>query len=378
MRTRVTAVTHVIRATYCAADALVRRWRPAALATLSLLLLASAVLACNLSASPPTPTPRPLLPSPTFFLPSPTPAFIATITPFPTLPGPVAPPCTPRTDWTVQYTVQQGDILSSIADRVGVTTAQLAQGNCITNPNLIQVGQRLRVPRQPAAVTPTPSRTPTGVPVPPGQPTITGLRVDPSTTRADGAVLIGLGQVTITALGVTNAVQVTFYISVSGQSPTILGQDTDGRDGWTTTYSNFSTSFSAQIWAVAISASGQNVQTAPLTLAYASPPTIGPLTITPGTANADGSVTIRPGQITLSVSGVQNATRVQFFFAASVTGASPQLLAETTSIVSGGAAVIWSFTGPPAGTTGGYVFAVASNAASQTATTASTPVLFGP
>ncbi|WNG21544.1 LysM peptidoglycan-binding domain-containing protein [Cystobacter fuscus] len=44
------------------------------------------------------------------------------------------------------YTVRSGDTLSGIAQRYGTTVSALAQANGISNPNLIQVGQKLRVP----------------------------------------------------------------------------------------------------------------------------------------------------------------------------------------------------------------------------------------
>lgn len=54
--------------------------------------------------------------------------------------------CTPRADWTNMYTVVRGDTLFRIAQRYGVSVTDLAQGNCITNTNLIYTGQVLRVP----------------------------------------------------------------------------------------------------------------------------------------------------------------------------------------------------------------------------------------
>src|SRR6266436_541485 len=48
------------------------------------------------------------------------------------------------------YTVGRGDTLSGIAERTGVSSAELARANAITDPNLILAGQVLDVP-QPAA-----------------------------------------------------------------------------------------------------------------------------------------------------------------------------------------------------------------------------------
>lgn len=351
-----------------------------------LAMLALGALACNLSASPPTPTPRPLLPTATpFTLPTATPAFqFPTLTPrpiVPTSPPVIVTPCTQRQDWTFIYTVQTGDYLASIANRAGTTVNEVTAANCLANPNFIAVGQRLRLPRQPVPPSPTPNLTPgaaTWTPIPGGVPTIQGLRVDPSIPGVGNSIQIGIGQVQISAVNVTNAVRVTFYIANTGQNPTILGDDTDARDGWAVPYTNLSSSLNAQIWAIATSATGQTAQTPSYALVFAAntAPTIGALSISPSTTNPDGSLGIRPGQLTVSAAGVQNATRVQFFFAPNITGAQPQMIGETATVVNGTAAVLWPVSGPPSGVTTGLIWAIASNAAGQTAYTASTPVTF--
>lgn len=56
------------------------------------------------------------------------------------------PGCKPREDWKLTYTVQFDDTLSSIADRYDTWVDELVAGNCITDKNLIVIGQVLRVP----------------------------------------------------------------------------------------------------------------------------------------------------------------------------------------------------------------------------------------
>ena len=56
-----------------------------------------------------------------------------------------------------EYTVQQGDSLSSIAAQFGTTADELARINGITDPNTLDIGQKLQVPRQ---ASPSPSPTP--------------------------------------------------------------------------------------------------------------------------------------------------------------------------------------------------------------------------
>ncbi|MEY3614719.1 MAG: hypothetical protein RL752_627, partial [Actinomycetota bacterium] len=44
------------------------------------------------------------------------------------------------------YTVKAGDTLWGIASKLGVSATKLAEVNGITNPNLLKVGQVLKVP----------------------------------------------------------------------------------------------------------------------------------------------------------------------------------------------------------------------------------------
>jgi LysM repeat protein len=62
--------------------------------------------------------------------------------------------CTLRTDWQVVYSVVAGDTLGSIARRSASTVNALATGNCLSNPNQLEVGQTLRLPQVPTGVLP--------------------------------------------------------------------------------------------------------------------------------------------------------------------------------------------------------------------------------
>jgi LysM repeat protein len=70
----------------------------------------------------------------------------------------------PPTPTPVVYVIQPGDSLSAIADRFGISVEMLSQANGISDPNVIQVGQKLVIPGPTAipvaTVAPTPTPTP--------------------------------------------------------------------------------------------------------------------------------------------------------------------------------------------------------------------------
>jgi LysM repeat protein len=77
-------------------------------------------------------------------------------TPLPPLPT-VTTTTIPPSTLPPYYDVQQGDTLQGIAQKLGVPLAALVAANRITNPDRIEAGQRLVVPRvpPPAATTTT-------------------------------------------------------------------------------------------------------------------------------------------------------------------------------------------------------------------------------
>jgi spore germination protein len=54
-------------------------------------------------------------------------------------------PSTPSGEY-LMHTVQQGETLTSIAQRYGTTAQAIAQANNLVNPNQIYVGQQLKIP----------------------------------------------------------------------------------------------------------------------------------------------------------------------------------------------------------------------------------------
>jgi LysM repeat protein len=125
----------------------------------------------------------------------------------PALPTPTAVPtltgCTPPAGW-VSYTVSVGDTLAGIAMRAGASIDELVTANCLVNRNVINIGQRLLVPRPiappsaPAAGQPAPA--PGGSPAGP-QPANNG---NPQTNPGgNGAAIVAPDQITSTPPAIT-------------------------------------------------------------------------------------------------------------------------------------------------------------------------------
>jgi LysM repeat protein len=62
--------------------------------------------------------------------------------------------CQIRADWTLQYEVQTNETLTMIANTFGISVWELAEGNCIADPNVIRSGQMLYVPGSSLPVAP--------------------------------------------------------------------------------------------------------------------------------------------------------------------------------------------------------------------------------
>lgn len=72
--------------------------------------------------------------------------------PSPTVQG--EPECEPRDDWTLEYTVQANETLSSIATHFNTYASTLAEGNCLDDPDMVRVGQVILVPGESLPVEP--------------------------------------------------------------------------------------------------------------------------------------------------------------------------------------------------------------------------------
>ena len=168
------------------------------------------------------------------------------------------PSCAVPSGW-VPYVVVPGDTLGALSILAFTTIADLANANCITNADLIYVGQTLYLPQTPGTFLPTPvvnSAT---------APTINNILVEPSVVM-NGIYTVTSGQVTVRAGNVANAASVTFYSAPTGaaSTPTTIGTDTNLTDGATATFEIGTTPLQANVWAIATSATGEQVTSEPI------------------------------------------------------------------------------------------------------------------
>lgn len=141
--------------------------------------------------------------------------------------------CTPRSDW-VPYVVKAGDSLSLLAASANSTVADLVAGNCLPNPDQIDVGQTIYLPSATITATPATGTGNTGRNVhgsadlaSAGGPLITSLKLNPASANPslspyDFVVRAG-AEVILQAEGVAGATNVIFYATESGVGTITLG-----------------------------------------------------------------------------------------------------------------------------------------------------------
>lgn len=152
------------------------------------------------------------------------------------------PNCFIRTDWFI-YTVAAGDTLGQIAQRINSTINELVLGNCLGNPELIFVGQQLRLPRLPAQTTTT-----TG--------TTTGTT---GTTTTTGTTSTTTGGTTGTTTGGTTGT--TTGTTTGGTTGTTTGGTTGSTTGGTTGSTGTPPQFSQTLIAAPVIAAQNGVVT---------------------------------------------------------------------------------------------------------------------
>jgi LysM repeat protein len=326
-----------------------------------LLALLTATLACSLSSgdeADPTPTRIPIILTPTAAVTLTPTVVILTPTPLPTgvaLPASTAIPatqinCVAQTGWPL-YTVAAGDTLGVIAAVTGTTVAQLASANCLTNTELIYVGQQLRVPQLPPVATAIPTSNPR-LPI-----YSTALTVDPHWTTVNGTAITYSETVRINAGEVLNAASVAFYVNDPSGGPAIgVGSDLDPYDGAFIDY-DFPAAGVYTFQAFAANEVGTLPSTT-FTITY--DPSYQPpggqrnlLTITPIISTAGGWYTLQGGA-TVTIAwpdGPVGALKVEFTFSPTggTSGSSAAQLIGTDANPADGSAITWAVPSATAG-----------------------------
>jgi LysM repeat protein len=104
----------------------------------------------------------------------------------------------------ITHTVKTGETLGIIAGTYGVTVEEIMTLNHLDDPNLVEIGQKLRI-QIPPTETPTPTQTPTITPTPtPPTPTKTPTPITP--TQAPQVVIeavVGVGDLTAERVDLT-------------------------------------------------------------------------------------------------------------------------------------------------------------------------------
>ena len=162
--------------------------------------------------------------------------------------APPTPTPTPRAE-PVEYVVQTGDTLGTIAEQFGITMDDLMAMNSLTDPNLIRVGQTLFIP---AAGVPLPTPTPTAtiIPAQPAAQSTTefilppadiSLTPTPSPTPIPTATAPPLGQISVNitnVLGYGNLDEEQVLIANTGPGVQLVGWTLNGSAAGTYTFPN--------------------------------------------------------------------------------------------------------------------------------------------
>ncbi len=158
------------------------------------------------------------------------------------------PTPTPRAE-PVEYVVQTGDTLGTIAEQFGISTDALMAMNSLTDPNLIRVGQTLFIPAASESFsTPTPTAT---LAPPASEPQATtefvlppadiSLTPTPSPTPIPTATAPPLGQISVNianVLGYGNLDEEQILIANTGPGVQLVGWTLNGSAMGTYTFPN--------------------------------------------------------------------------------------------------------------------------------------------
>jgi hypothetical protein len=216
--------------------------------------------------------------------------------------------------------------------------ASLATAGCGTS----QPDQPTTPPSQPPVVTapptlPPPDPTPPA-PGPTGRPRILSVTTSPALPKQGNFLRLPTGAGTLTVhIRAANAHKVRFYLTPNGtgmfNENQLIGQDTNGRDGWILAWRYPDQPLLAHLTITAVGANGATTPMVLLGLYHPEPaPSIRSVTTTP-TLPMDGGFLRLPagaGTVTFRVRAV-NTQRVRFYLSPTGTTTAARLLGEDTN-----------------------------------------------
>jgi hypothetical protein len=217
--------------------------------------------------------------------------------------------------------------------------ASLAAAGCGTS----QPDPPTTPPSQPPVVTapPTPA-PPTPTPTAPGptaRPRILSVTTSPTLPRAGGFLVLPAGAGTLTVrVRAVNTQRVRFYLTPTGtgmfDQRQLIGQDTNGRDGWTLAWRYQDEPMLAHLSVTAVGANGTSSPWVTLGLHHPDPaPRILSVTTIPTLPREGGFLQLPAGagKVLFRVQTVNNTQRVRFLLSPTGTDTSARLLGEDTN-----------------------------------------------
>ena len=232
--------------------------------------------------------------------------------------------------------------------------ASLAAAGCGTS----QPDQPTTPPSQPPVVTapPTPAPpTPTPpAPGPTGRPRILSVTTSPTLPRAGRLPGLPAGAGTLTfRVRAVNTQRVRFYLTPTGtgmfNENQLIGQDTNGRDGWSLAWRYQDEPLLAHLTVAAVGANGTDSPWVTLGLHHPDPVArILSVTTTPTLPREGGflRLPVGAGKLLFQVQAVNNTQRVRFLLSPTGTDTSARLLGEDTNGRDGWS-LIWRYPDQP-------------------------------
>jgi hypothetical protein len=233
--------------------------------------------------------------------------------------------------------------------------ASLAAAGCGTS----QPDPPTTPPSQPPVVTapPTPA-PPTPDPAPPapgptGRPRVLSVTTSPTLPRDGGFLRLpaGAGALTFRVRAI-NTQRVRFYLTPTGtgmfNENQLIGQDTNGRDGWTLVWRYPDQPLLAHLTVTAVGANGATSPWVTLGLHHPDPvPSILSVTTTPTLPREGGFLRLPAGagKVVFQVRAV-NTQRVRFFLSPTGTDTAARLLGEDTNGRDGWT-LVWGYPDQP-------------------------------